>query len=368
MTTSTSTQLLAANHEWKTRPADERFTSIPALVASTKARANSCKATVVPSRALKAVAGAGDSIAIVGPSGVPAYPSHWAFGQIAQRAGAPGGYLRTLPAAIAADCLNHGLQTEAAEDLGILLRKNGHVSLEAVTGAKYGRVWNCEVAQMLAAEFGDGVSGEWKIPGEFGKAVEITKANTTIFAGDRDMFVFLANESSRIEVPNRRGGKTGSLARGFFLWNSEVGGKSLGLGTFLFDYACSNRIVWGAEAYTEISVRHTSGAPARWFKEIVPALRRFAASSAKKEEQAIRSAQAAKLNEDLVEALLAKTFTKAFGAQVLAAHLREESRPVASVWDVIVGATAAAKSIENQDARVEVERAAGSLLDAYLPA
>ena len=36
------------------------------------------------------------------------------------------------------------------------------------------------------------------------------------------MFVFLADEENRIELPNRRAGRFGAFARGFFVWNSEV--------------------------------------------------------------------------------------------------------------------------------------------------
>jgi hypothetical protein len=32
------------------------------------------------------------------------------------------------------------------------------------------------------------------VPGEFGQRVAVTKQNTTLYASDRDMFVFLADE------------------------------------------------------------------------------------------------------------------------------------------------------------------------------
>jgi hypothetical protein len=67
------------------------------------------------------------------------------------------------------------------------------------------------------------------------------------------MFVFLADEKNRIELPNRRDGKTGELARGFFVTNSETGAGALKIKTFLFDYVCANRIVWGAHELEEIS-------------------------------------------------------------------------------------------------------------------
>ncbi len=39
----------------------------------------------------------------------------------------------------------------------------------------------------------------------------VTKENTTLYASDRDFFVFLANEKNKIEVPNRRNGRAGSM-------------------------------------------------------------------------------------------------------------------------------------------------------------
>src|SRR5262249_44345241 len=89
---------------------------------------------------------------------------------------------------------------------------------------------------------------------------------------DRDMFVFLAGEEHRIELRNRRAGRFGSFARGFFVWSSEVGKTTLGAGFFLFDYVCCNRIIWGAEQYTEVRIRHTKGAPDRWLEEVTPVL------------------------------------------------------------------------------------------------
>ena len=47
---------------------------------------------------------------------------------------------------------------------------------------------------------------------------------------------------------------------------------------------------------------------------------------------------------------------------IKAIHLTEEGRPIETMWDVTVAATAHARSIPNTDKRLEVERAAGDLL------
>ena len=146
-----------------------------------------------------------------------------------------------------------------AMDVGVLLTKNGESTLRAMTGPRYGRIWNGDVVDALRDRFGDGVTGDFRVPGIFGRELDqVTGENTTLFAGDRDMFVFLADEKNRIELPGRRDGQSGQLARGFFVSNSEVGAGTLRLKTFLFDYVCANRIVWGAHELEEIAIRHTA--------------------------------------------------------------------------------------------------------------
>src|SRR5262245_52816316 len=221
-------QLYAASHQWRNRPADERFTSLIDMQEHfDRIRAES-RQCVSSTRRIEARPIELEGFEIVADKvDGPVTPTHHAFGQVAQLAKAPAGYLRTLPAPIAADCLNYGLRfNRDIDDVGLLTHHNGSDMLRAATGPNYGRIWNADVLTTMVSRFGDGVTGQWKVPGEFGKDVVVTKANTTLFAGDRDMFVFLADERNRIEMPNRRGGKPGMLARGFFIWNSEVGDKT----------------------------------------------------------------------------------------------------------------------------------------------
>lgn len=369
-----SQNLMQANREWSSRPEDQRHVGLlPLLTATLLAHKNS-SAKVLPTRALSIAPVAGDEargLAVVGPNGNPVAMTHWSFGQVAQRAGAPAGYLRDLPAPIAADCLNYGLRTREVEDVGILLRRedDGIARLAAMTGPGYGRVWNKDIAQALVDRFGDGLTGDFKVPGEFGKDVEVTKANTTIYSSDRDMFVFLADEKHRIEMPNRRGGKSGSLARGFFVWNSEVGSQTFGVATFLHDYTCCNRIVWGAEEYREIRIRHTASAPTRWIEEVAPAIERYAESSTASITKALEAAKAKRLtgglaNESAVLDFLASRFTRGQAKAIEAAHLADEGRPIETLWDAVTGATAYARGIPYQNERVEIERIAGKMLDA----
>lgn len=362
------TILMQASTQWASRPADQRFTSLDELVAHTRHQREISKGAILPSRKLRVAPIEDDesrkALAVLGPDGSPAAPTHWAFGQLAAQVNAPAGYLRSLPSDIAADALNYGIFRRPVEDTGVLLRKNGVLELAAVTGPRYGRVWNADIAKALRDRFGDGVTGDFTVPGEFGKAVEVDRGNTTIYASDRDMFVFLADEKNRIEVPNRRNGQSGSMARGFFVWNSEVGSKTLGIATFLFDYVCCNRIVWGAEGYQEIKIIHSVSAPDRWVEEVTPAIEAYAQKSTVGITQAIEDARKARIEGDKLDEFLKKRFTRGQAEGIKAAHFADEDRPIESLWDVTVGATAYARGLKYQDERVAIERIAGKIMAA----
>lgn len=362
--------LMDCHKQWASRPAEERFTSLHEMLAVLEAQRVISRARTISSRGLRAIPIEGNTandwgLVIEGPSGGQVAPTNWAFGQAASLAGAPAGYLRGLPAPLAADCLNWGLQVDREiEDVQVLMtagQDGSPAQLRAMTGPKYGRVWNADIVRALVDRFGDGRTGQWRVPGEFGRDVAITKDNTTLFAGDRDAFIFLADEQNRIELPNRRDGRTGALARGFFVQNSEVGAATLRVKTFLFDYVCSNRIVWGALELDEIKIRHTAGAPDKFLEQVQPALANYANSSAANVEGALRDAQAAKL--DKVDQFLAGRFGPKVAQRIQAAHLADEGRPIETIWDAVTGATAYARDIPWTADRVELEEKAGELLD-----
>lgn len=356
--------LMQASSQWATRPDDERFTSLTDMHDMMVDQRAHSRAVIANTRGISLAPTADNKgLQLVSPNGHQFAPTHQAFGQLATLAGAPAGYLRTLPAPMAADCVNFGLNVARdVEDVGLLLYKNGVPVLRAATGPKYGRIWNSDIVGGLIRQFGDGIGGRFRVPGEFGKRVHVTKDNTTLFAGDRDMFVFLADEENRIDLPGRRDGKSGSLARGFFVWNSEVGAATFGIKAFLFDYVCCNRIVWGAQEVEEVRIRHTASAPVRFLEEVAPALQSFANSSQHSVTKAITDARANRIDD--VSAFLAKRFGPRVAPKIMAAHQADEGRPIETRWDVVTGVTAYARAIPFQAERVELETEAGKLLQA----
>lgn len=370
--------LSIASQQWATRPSDERFVSLHDMQdhfskireESHEGVVSSRKITIVPTDAVHGLKVEVDSAASIGGE---FDPTHFSFGQICQLAGAPASFMRKLPALNAAKDLNCFLQfgpepklrRSEPKDTQLLVRKNGTNELRASTGHKYGRIWCSDIIDGLIEFFGDGVTGDVRVPGEFGKAVTVNKSNTTLYASDRDMFVFLADEKNRIEIPNRRNGESGSLARGFYLWNSEVGDKSFGIGTFLFDYACSNRTIWGVEQFSEIRMNHTARAPDRFLEEVRPALKTLTMKTRDEDltiAQTIKAAQQMQFKDDLAKFLADEDFTRPQAQKLMDRHMIEEGRPIENVWDVTVALTALARDNDYQDERVKMERKAGQIL------
>ena len=361
-------ELLQASHQWATRPADERFTSLDDMLEHFASQKRNSKERTVANRSLKAIPNPDHKgLVLQGPDGSTAAPTNWAFGQLAGLAKAPAGYLRDLPAEIAADCINWGIHSQrTVSECGILLQRqdSGIIQINALTGPRYGRVWNADITATVIDRFGNGTGtdgSDWSVPGEFGQQVDVTKANTTLFAGDRDMFIFLADEKNRVTVPNRRKGQSGEMARGFFISNSEVGSATLSISTFLFDYVCCNRIVWGAQKWKQVRVRHSAGAPLRWAEEVMPALKEYREDSTGGITEAIQRAQNLRL-DDPTE-FLAKRFGQNLPALLQDISLEQEERPIETIWDAVCAVTEYAKRSKWQDERTTMERNAGKLLD-----
>ena len=360
--------MMQANREWSARPADERFVNLTDMRADAIEAKDAAREKVISKKDLSFAAN-GNDIDVFGPNGNGYRPTHWSFSQICTEFGAPADYLRRQPADLACQNLNWGVSASPSADIKVMTEcRNGERKIRAITGPDYGRVFDADVLKVVIEMFGDGVTGDFTVPGKWGKALDtITKEDTTLYRGDKSMFLFLADEKRKIHMDNRRNGESGGLSRGFMLSQSEVRAGSFKLWMFLFDYVCGNRIIWGAEEIQEVSLRHTKGIHERWeeqLKNFKAQLDAYVGESADKIEATIRAAQDAKMGKEDMAKFLDRHFTKAEAKAAALAHLSEEDRPMETLWDVVTGVTAYAKSITWMDTRSELERRAGGLLEA----
>ena len=97
-------------------------------------------------------------------------------------------------------------------------------------------------------------------------------------------------------------------------------------------------------------------------QEVVPAIETYASGSTQGIVAAIEDARAVQI--DNVAGFLAKRFSKSQSSAIMAAHMTDEGRPIETLWDAATGITGYARGIAHQDARVAIEREAGTLLQA----
>ena len=242
-----------AHREWATRPPDERYASVQALHEAARARrtarwsATSRPANSGPKRL------AATASPLCEASGRQAALTHWSFEQLAAIAGAPPKYLRSLPAPIASDAINYGLQRHRRQQHQLFVDRDAPWTVHAITSSRYARVHHDELAtrvlDLMAAHpawslplgYKDGVYGAERVP-------------SGAYLGDRDMFLFLVDGNRDLEDPTDS--THAGLFRGFILRNSDVGAAALTLDLFLFRAVCANHIIWGFQHVAGFRRRH----------------------------------------------------------------------------------------------------------------
>ena len=355
--------LMEASREWATRKDDERFLSLEDLAASVKSRKEECWTANPLTKDLRIEVMENDDISVnvYDPAQGErrnVIPTNWGFGQLCQYAKAPASYMRQLPATLAGINLQHGFENDSLrDDVLILGQTNGNNILRSMTSTSYGRIWDIEVVNAVQRANED---DRWKVPSASYSSSRPKRA-TTLYASDRDVFIFLVDPQNPIEV------KGETLFRGFFAWNSEVGSATFGLTTFLYRFICDNRIVWGATEVKELKIRHTGGAPDRFRYEGMRYLQRYAEESTQKTVEQIKKADAFEIpnaakKDGVEEWLKARGFTSATAKNATAAARAEEGE-ARSLWDIVNGITAHARTIPHTDTRIQLEKQAGNLLN-----
>jgi hypothetical protein len=172
------------------------------------------------------------------------------------------------------------------------------------------------------------------------------------------MFAFLIDPTGWTEI----GGET--FAPGFFLWNSEVGRRSLGIETFWFQAVCQNHIVWDAVEVVEFSRKHTAN-----IRDSLVEVRRIIQNLAAKRDErrdafarVIQRAMDTKVgdNADEVQAALSKVGVSRTLARQAIDLAVEQGR--FTVFNMVDALTKLSRQMVNAGDRTEVDQQAGSLL------
>ena len=200
----------AVSAQWYSRPADEKFLSLDAMLQFKQDDASRMNSRIVNTHKIKVVGELDEANPSTGQLFVEytdenrqenaSTPTNWSFGQLAQLSGAPAGYLRDLPAPLAADCIQWGLRYNRGKEL-VKVYDTAMVGdtageIRAATGSDYGRIFDWEIIKPIK-DLVDASGGRWKVPGMmvgerkgmaiYDPEVPVSMATTTLFASDRDV-------------------------------------------------------------------------------------------------------------------------------------------------------------------------------------
>lgn len=362
----------SVSSQWYGRPDDQRYLSLEALYEALTERRDASWIETAEAKRLQVRAYEDQNrLTVITPEGREVKPTHWSFGQMAQAIGAPAGYLRSLPSSLAGINLQYGLTRLPSEIVKFFgtAEDDAAGELRAMTGANYGRVFDAEVVEAIMGTIDD----TWKVPGvinwgnsTYDPDAPVSKQSTTLYASDRDVFVFLCRDQYPIEVGTLDDGSPDYLFPGVIVSNSEVGSRALVVETFYLRGTCFNRNLWGTQDKRSLRLIHSSGLPSRFLSEAVPALEEFSKVAASGVQRMVADANGKKVADDDDEA--AKFLSEKLGLNRKTAKsavdlvLSEEGHPMRSLWDAVNGVTALARSISHQDDRVALERKAGALM------
>lgn len=161
----------------------------------------------------------------------------WSFSQLCRLASVGKDTLNKLSPDTASRVLKETLP-QGGKPLQALV--SGSV-VRSIHGASYTRLYNADLLSMVT-EFAT----------DFTPPQRGMNGGTGLYCGEQDLFVFLIDPTGWAEIEGQ------AFAPGFFLWNSEVGRRSIGVQTFWFQAVCQNHIVWDAVEVVDFSRKHTA--------------------------------------------------------------------------------------------------------------
>ena len=335
--------LTRASRELFRRSPDETYPSLDALVGHCRSQREASMDHWVAPTGIRTRAVGSDGLLLTGGEDKVFQMNDWSFGQLCRLAGvtketvnrlspdtASRVFTETLPGG------NKPLQVFAVDDLA-----------RSIHGASYTRLHNAELLDIVL----DCAGGFEPPPKGF-------NGGTGLYCGEQDMFCFLIDPTGWTDI----GGE--SFAPGFFLWNSEVGRRSVGVETFWFQAVCQNHIVWDAVEVVEFSRKHTANV-----HESLNEVRRIIQALASKRDErrdafarVIERAMDTKLGDDADEVRSALTkhgISRAMAKQAMDLAV-EQGR--FTVFNLVDALTRLSRQFVNAGDRTEIDQQAGSLL------
>ncbi len=337
------TNLMRASNELFRRTPDETFPSLDVFQKHFQWQREQSTEIWQPPRTLQVQSALGERLMLdAGDDG--AYEMNdWSFGQLCRLSGIAKETVNRLTpntaARVFAETLPQGQKPLQLFTLGGRLR--------SIHAASYTRLHNADLLDVVK-----------EVAGDFEPPPKGLSGATGLYGGEQDMFCFLIDPAGWTEIDGE------AFAPGFFLWNSEVGCRSVGIETFWFQAICQNHIVWDAVEVVEFSRKHTANVHEA-LNEIRQAIQALVTKRDERRDgflKAIRHAMETKLGDDAeeVQKVLSQNGVGRNLAQEAIAMAQDNGR--FTVFAMVDALTRIAGRIVNAGERIAVDQKAAQLL------
>lgn len=271
--------------------------------------------------------------------------NEWSFSQLCRMAKISKDTINRLTTKTASKAFDETLPV-ADKPLQLLTHDSG---IRSVHGVAYTRLWNADLLDVVNEFASDFTPPQTAMEG----------TSTGLYCGEQDMFTFIIDPTGWAEINGE------AFAPGFFLWNSEVGRRSLGIQTFWFQKVCQNHIVWDATEVVDFSRKHTANV-----RDGLDEIRRIIEDLIGKRDsrrdgfvEVMRKAMAAKLGGD------ADTVAKRLGSEGIPRGMVKDAMEIAqqqggfTIFALVDALTKLSQRIQLAGDRTELDAKIGQLLN-----
>jgi hypothetical protein len=217
--------------------------------------------------------------------------------------------------------------------------------LRSIHAASYTRLHNAELLDVVN-----------EVAGDFQPPPAGFNGATGLYGGEQDMFCFLIDPAGWTEIDGE------PFAPGFFLWNSEVGCRSVGIETFWFQAICANHIVWDATEIVEFSRKHTANV-----HEALGDIRQAIEMLVRKRDErrdgfvkAVKTAMQTRLGDDAEE--VQKVLSQNGVARGMAKEALDMAQGRFTIFAMVDALTRIARTMVNAGERLTIDQKAAQLL------
>lgn len=266
----------SANHEWSTRPDDERFATVDEFAAHVEKRRANGRELMIRTSRLRLAERGGDIVLSDSLNQREYQFTHLGIRQLMNRLEIPTAILDPEKFGLKPIC---DLANSRIERIGDAEHESNVLfdgeKVRSITSDGYGRVWDAEMVPYFRKLLENG----FKIPPARPARADqkgvrpATEADVLalcqgaggglvvkpgdpiapagLYSGNEDSFAFFVKDDCKVELPGGR-----KVVLSLMIQNSEVGLAGINGAGHGNDYVCGNHLLWGSEMLFSFNIRH----------------------------------------------------------------------------------------------------------------